>query len=778
MGQFGVGQAVRRVEDERLLTGQGRYGDDLSRPGQAYGHVVRSPFAHALITRLDVAAARQAPGVLAVLTAADLEAAGIGSIPCIAPMKGRGGKPTIQPRYPILAGERSRHVGQAVAFVVAESLAAARDAAELIEVDYDPQPAVVEAPAALAPGAPQVHPEAQGNLCLDFVHGDEAKVEEAFKRAAKVARVEIVNNRVVVSSMEPRGALGEYDAASGAFTMTTGNQGIFRLRPQLAEVLGVPLDKVRLVSPDVGGGFGMKIFLYPEQVLVLHAARLLGRPVKWTSERAEAFLSDTQGRDHLSTAELALDPAGRFLALRIATVANLGAYLSNFAPFVPTGASTGMLSGLYRIPAIFANVRCVFTHTVPVDAYRGAGRPEAAYLVERIVEEAARVAGLSRLEIRLRNLVRPQDLPYSSAMGPVYDSGDFPALLHRAAAAADWEGLAERKRGARRQGRYRGLGIACYVEACGGIGEEEAQVRVDRDGGITLIIGTQTNGQGHHTAYAQMLHEKLGVALDKVRMIQGDSDLVKRGGGTGGSRSLLMGGVAINRASDKVIQRIREIAAHHFESALADIEFVEGVVQVVGTDRRMTLAQVAEAAEAAMLPPELAGPVEDRADYVAEAKTYPNGCHLCELEVDEETGSVSLIRYIVVDDFGTVVNPLLVLGQVHGGVAQGLGQALLERTVYDAEGQLLSGSFMDYCLPRADDLPPLEVTLVQDYPCATNPLGAKGAGEAGAIGAPPAIVNALLDALAPLGVRHLDMPATPERLWRAMREATAARKAA
>jgi len=778
MGQFGVGQAVRRLEDERLLTGQGQYGDDVSRPGQAYGHVLRSPLAHARITRLDVAAARQAPGVLAVLTASDLDAAGIGSIPCVAAMKGRGGKATIQPRYPILAGELCRHVGQPVAFVVAESLAAARDAAELIEVDYDPLPAVSATADAMAEGAPQVHPEAPGNLCLDYVHGDEAKVATAFAAAARVARVELVNNRVVVSSMETRGALADYDTASGQFTLSTGNQGIFRLRPQLAQVLGVAPDKLRLVSPDVGGGFGMKIFLYPEQVLVLQSARLLGRPVKWTSERAEAFLSDTQGRDHASTAELALDAEGRFLALRIDTVANLGAYLSNFAPFVPTGASTGMFSGLYRIPAIFANVKCVFTHTVPVDAYRGAGRPEAAYLVERIVDEAARVAGLSPLEIRLRNLVRPQDLPYTSAMGPVYDSGDFPAMLKRAADAAGWPGLDERKRAAARRGRLLGLGMACYVEACGGVGEEEATVRVDADGGITLIIGTQTNGQGHLTAYAQLLTDKLGVPLDKVRMIQGDSDTVKRGGGTGGSRSLIMGGVAINRASDKVIQRIREIAAHRFETALADIEFAEGVVRVVGTDRRMTLGEVAEAATAGDLPAELKGAIEDKADYVAEAKTYPNGCHLCELEVDPDTGEVELTRYTVVDDFGTVVNPLLVIGQVHGGVAQGLGQALLEHTVYDADGQLLTGSYMDYCLPRADDLPDLAVTLVEDYPCATNPLGAKGAGEAGAIGAPPAIVNALLDALSPLGVRRLDMPATPERVWRAIRDAQQRREAA
>ncbi len=451
----------------------------------------------------------------------------------------------------------------------------------------------------------------------------------------------------------------------------------------------------------------------------------------------------------------------------------MGAYLSNFGPFVPTGASTHMLSGLYKIPAIFAEVKCVFTNTVPVDAYRGAGRPEAAYLVERLVDEAARVAGLTPVEIRLRNFVTPADLPYDTRLGRVYDSGDFPRMLTMATEQADIAGLAERQQQAAPGGRYRGVGVACYVEACGGLGEEEAVVTVDPDGGVTLIIGTQTNGQGHHTAYAQMLNEKLGVPLEMVRLVQGDSDVVKRGGGTGGSRSLLMGGVAINRASDKVIERVRQIAAGLFETALPDIEFQEGVVQVVGTDRRMTLGEVARALEDGKVPDALAGPLTETGDYTAEAMTFPNGCHVCEVEIDGETGVVRVVRYTVVDDFGTLVNPLMVAGQVHGGIAQGLGQALLEQTIYDEDGQLVTGSLMDYCLPRADDMPEIELTLVQDMPCTTNPLGSKGAGEAGAIGAPPAIMNAILDALRPLGVSHLDMPATPERVWRAIQAAQA-----
>ncbi len=771
MGQFGVGQAVRRLEDPRLVTGAGRYTDDIKMDGECYGVVVRSPLAHAKITGIDVQAARSSPGVLAVYTGLDLDAAGVKPIPCIAPMPGRDGSQTIVPHYPALAGDRVRHVGNPVAYVVAETLAAAKDAAELVEVDYDPLPVVADTGRALDVDAPRLHEEMTDNLCLDWVQGDQTATDAALAQAAHVARLELINNRVVVNAMEPRAALADYDPVSGQVTLVSGNQGIFRLRQQISEVMGFDFDKLRLICPDVGGGFGMKIFLFPEMVATLFAARQLARPVRWTAERAESFLSDSQGRDHVTKAELAMDEEGRFLGLKVATLANMGAYLSNMAPLIPTGASTPMLSGLYKIPAIFANVKCVFTNSVPVDAYRGAGRPEAAYLVERLVDEAARVTGLSPTEIRQRNFIQPEDLPYDTKLGRIYDAGDFSRVLNEAAERADHAGLKARKEEALTRGKRRGMGFACYVEACSGIGEEEAQLTAERDGSVTLIIGTQTNGQGHLTAYAQLLNDKLGIAPEKVRMVQGDSDIVQRGGGTGGSRSLLMGGVAINRASDKLIERARQIAGHLMETAAADMEFAEGVFTVAGTDRRITLAEVAAAAEDGRSPDDLSGPLKEKGDYKAEAMTYPNGCHICELEVDPETGAVALLRYTVVDDFGTLVNPLLVAGQVHGGTVQGMGQALLESTVYDQDGQLLSGSYMDYCMPRADDMPAIDLSFIEDLPCTTNPLGVKGAGEAGAIGAPPAIINALVDALSPLGLTHIDMPATPERIWRALQAA-------
>ncbi len=777
MGQFGVGQGLKRIEDVRFLTGQGRYTDDIHLPDEAHMALVRSPLAHAEITGIDTAEAKEMPGVLLVLTAEDLQAEGVGDIPVLAKMRGRDGE-VKQPPHPVLARGRARHVGDPVAIVVAETPEQAAEAAEAVVVDYEPLDAVTDARLALRPDAPELHPEAPGNLAMVWEHGDRAAVEAAFADAERVARIELVNNRLVVNSMEPRVAIGEYDPASERMTLTTPTQGIFRLHSQIAEtILGIPKDKLHIVTPDVGGGFGMKIFCYAEQVLVLIAARRLQRPVRWCGGRNESFQSDIQGRDHRTLAEMAMDGEGRFLGIRVTTQANLGAYLSNFGPYIPTGASTQMYSGLYRIPAIYAEVHCAFTNTVPVDAYRGAGRPEAAYCMERLVDACAREIGVGPREIRLKNFIRPEDLPYETKMGPVYDSGDPARLLEKASELADWQGAAERKTETRGRGRYRGIGLASYVEACGGIGEEEARIALDEDGGVTLVIGTMTNGQGHHTAYAQILNDVLGVAPDQVRMIQGDSDIVKRGGGTGGSRSLLMGGVATERAGEKVIERARKVAGHLLEAAAADIEFADGVFTVAGTDKRVTLAEVAKASHGEELPEEIAGPIEETGGYKAEAMTFPNGCHVCELEVDEATGEVEIVRYVVVDDFGKVVNPMMALGQVHGGTAQGIGQALLEHTVYDEEGQLITASFMDYTMPRADDTPDYEVTLVEDMPCTTNPLGVKGAGEAGAIGAPPAIINALLDALAPLGVTHIDMPATPERVWRAMRDARQARAA-
>ncbi len=780
MGQFGVGQGLRRLEDVRLLTGQGSYSDDFSAPGQVYGTLVRSPHAHAEILSIDGEDAKAAPGVLAVYTAADLSADGIGDIPLMTPIPGRDGKVGPTPPNPVLARGRVRHVGDPVAFVVAETPHQARDAAEQILVDYRELPAVIDTAEAQNPDAPQVWDEAPGNLCLDWEMGDAEATEAVFEKAAHITRLRLVNNRVVVNSMEPRVALAEYDAEAQRFTLTTPSQGWGRLRGQLAEqVFKVAPEQIRILTPEVGGGFGMKIFLYTEQVMVMYAARKLGRPVRWTSDRSEAFLSDTQARDHVTEAELALDADGKMLAIRVLTTANLGAYLSNFSTFIPTSAGASMLCGLYTLKQVYNRVACVFTNTVPVDAYRGAGRPEAAYVVERLVDAAAQELGMAPEELRRRNFIPSSALPYETVTGFVYDSGEFERMMDEVLRLADQAGFPARQAEAHARGRLRGMGIASYAECCGGIGMEDARVRLDADGGLTLIVGTQTNGQGHATAYAQLLADRFGLEPEMIRTSQGDSEDLPEAGGTGGSRSLLMGGMAIQGAADKAVERMKALAGHLLEAAPADIEFDAGEFRIVGTDRRISLKDVAGASHGGDgLPPELAGPIDEHHHVDTPPMTYPNGCHACELEVDPETGVIRILRYVIADDFGKLVNPRLVAGQVHGGTAQGLGQALLERTVYDAEsGQLLSGSLMDYCLPRADDLPEIELHLYE-VPCTTNPLGVKGAGEAGAIGAPPAIMNALVDALRPLGVTHIDMPATPERVWQAIRNAGANGKAA
>ena len=774
MGQFGVGQALRRVEDARLLTGDGRYTDDIHLEGEAVGFVLRSPHAHAEIGAIDAQAARAVHGVLAVYTAEDLSRDGLGDIPCLTPMPGKGGAKQILPPHPVLARGRVRHVGDPVAFVVAESLSQAKDAAELIEVDYAELPAVADTAVAVEPGAPQIWDEAPGNLSVDWELGDEAAVEATMAKAAHVTRLRLINNRLVVNSMEPRNALGAYDPDSGRFTLTTGSQGSHKLRMQLSEfIFKEPAENFHVLTPDVGGAFGMKNFLFAEQVLVLYAARALGRPVRWNGERGESFLSDSHGRDHVTEAALALDAEGRILGIRAGILANMGAYLSNFGPFIPTGCCVKMFSGLYKIPAIYGDVKCVFTNTVPVDAYRGAGRPEASHIVERLIDAAAFELGLDPVELRRRNFIAPGDMPYRTGTGLTYDTGDFPAILDRALARIDHAELPGRREAARARGRLRGLGLACYIEECGGSGAEEARVLLDEDGGLTVYVGTQTNGQGHETAYIQILSDRFGLAPELIRVRQGDSDSLPFGGGTGGSRSLLMGGMAINKASDQAIEQARKVAGHLLEAAVADIEFLEGAFTIVGTDRRVTLGEVARAAVGDhALPEDLRGPIDAHARHGDAQNTYPNGCHACEVEVDPATGAIRILRYVIVDDFGTLVNPMLAAGQVYGGTIQGLGQALLENTVYDGEsGQLLTGSFMDYCMPRADDFPEIELEMVEDFPCTTNDLGVKGAGEAGCIGATPAAVNAVLDALKPLGVRHLDIPLTPERVWRAIREA-------
>jgi carbon-monoxide dehydrogenase large subunit len=778
MGQFGMGQPVRRLEDHRLVTGHGRYTDDISLARQVYLHVVRSPHAHARIGGLDIAEAAGAPGVLAVYTAADLTRDGIGTIPFLTPLPNRDGTPCKAVPYPVLAADVVRHAGDAVAVIVAETLTQARDAGELVAVDYEPLPAAVNTLAALEPGQPLVWDEAPNNLHLDWEIGDKAATDKAFASAKHVVALRLGNNRLVANSMETRNAIGDWDAGEQRYTLYASTQGSHPVRQMMAGVLSVPENRIRVVTPDVGGGFGMKLFLYREFVLVLYAARKLGRPVKWAPERSEAFLSDTQGRDNVTDAELALDADGKFLAIRIATVANLGAYLSNFSSFIPTLAGTQMLTGLYNMPSAYVGVKCVFTHTVPIDAYRGAGRPEAAFVIERLVDVAARRLGIPAGELRRRNFVKREQMPYNTSLGLTYDSGDFVRNMDDALRLADQAGFASRRAEARKKGKLRGLGFATYIEQCGTGGDEMAELRFDPSGGVTLLIGTQSSGQGHHTAYAQFVADGLGIPLENIRFHQGDTDTVSFGRGTGGSRSLPVGGNAVKGAIEKVIAKTKKIAAHKLEAAEADIEFADGVFRIAGTDRSVDFTTIVkDSFEPGNLPPGMESGVDEMARYMHKAATFPNGCHVVEVEIDPETGATRILRFVVVDDFGTVVNPLLLAGQVHGGIGQGVGQALLEDCLYDPEsGQLVTGSLMDYAMPRADNVPALEFSY-NVVPCTTNPLGIKGAGEAGAIGAPPAVINAVVDALSEYGVEHVEMPATAERVWRAINEAGTAKAA-
>ena len=778
MGQFGMGQPVRRVEDQRFLTGTGRYTDDIALPNQAYGMVLRSPHAHARITKLDVAAARKAPRVLGVYTAADLAKAKISSLPCPVDLPMRDGGAMRKPPRPILAEGRVRHVGDGIAFIVAETIAAARDAAELVEVAYDGLPAIADTEGALAKGAPLVWDDAPGNLCLDWEIGDAKKTDALLKQAAKVVRLTLVHNRLVSNAMEPRGALADWDG--NRLTLYVSCQGSHGLRDTLAgEILHVDPATLRVVTPDVGGGFGTKIFVYPEYPLVLHAARALGRPVKWAGERADSFLADAHGRDNVTHAALALDKDGNFLALSIDNIANLGAYLSQYGPFIPTLAGAHMMTGVYRFQAAHVRVRGVFTHTTPVDAYRGAGRPEAAYVIERLVDAAARELKVSAADLRRRNFVRPQDMPHTTALGATYDSGEFVKNLDDAIRIAGLDGFPARRAKAQTNGKLRGVGYATYIESCGGgEGAEFAGVDIAVDGKVTVRVGSQNNGQGHQTAYSQLVADRLGIDdMARITVVQGDTDIVPSGTGTGGSRAIPVGGHAVNAATERLIEKGKRLAAHYLEAAAADIEFADGRFTVAGTDRRIGLDEVAKRAVREVPSGEEPG-LAGIDTFEASAFTYPNGCHLAEVEIDIDTGAIDIVAFIVVDDFGTVLNPLMLAGQVHGGVAQGVGQALLESCVYDpGTGQLITGSFMDYCMPRADNLPGIEFRT-NVVPCATNPMGVKGAGEAGAIGAPPAVVNAVIDALSARGVTHLDMPLTPEKVWRAIHGAPRPRAAA
>ena len=774
MGQFGIGQAVRRMEDVRFITGKGRYTDDEADPRQAYAVFLRSPHAHARIESIAIDAAKRAPGVLAVYTGADIAAAKLGTIQCVAPLKNRDGSNYFNPGRPLLAQGKVRHVGDPVALVIAESVNAAKDAAELIEVDYAPLAAVIDPAAAVAAGAPALWDEAPGNVALDWSLGDARPVEAAFAKAAKIVALDLAINRTVVAPLEPRAILAAFDPATERYTLNIGTQGAFGMRSTVAQHLGIKDAQLRVITRDVGGSFGMKTFDFPENTLLPWAAKRLGRPIKWTSERQEAFLADTQGREQKVHAELALDQDGHFLAVRAETLANMGAYLSQFSVFVATMAGFRLLTGAYRIPAAAIRVRTVFTNTVWVDAYRGAGRPECSYIIERLVDAAARDTGLGRDEIRRRNLVPPSAMPYATPLIAVYDSGDFPANLELGLKAADWAGFERRRAEARARGKLLGLGISYYMEVTAAMPQEKADIQFLPTGRVRLGVGTGPSGQGHATAFAQILADRLGIDLDRIDFVTGDTDALSQGGGTGGAKSLLLAGTAIVDGAEKIIAKGKTLAGHFLEAAEGDIEFRDGRFAIAGTDRAIDILELAAKTRAAKtLPAGLPATLDDAGLSTGNKNTFPNGTHLCEIEIDEETGAARILRYTVVDDFGVLVNPLIVEGQIHGGIAQGAGQVLLEDAHFDpASGQLLSGSFQDYAMPRADDFSGFDVTF-HNVPCATNLLGIKGAGEAGTVGALGATMNAVMDALSPLGITQLDLPATPQRLWAAIQKAKA-----
>lgn len=765
--------SVRRLEDRRFITGTGTFIDDVNLPGQAHAAILRSSRAHARITGIDTSKARAAPGVLLVVTSKEWVAAGHGPIPTKSAVRTmRDGSPFNEPKRHCLAVDAVRHVGEPVALLVAETKAQAEEALELIEVDYDDLPAVTHQVPALGEGAPQLWSEAPGNLCLDYELGNKSAVEEAFAKADHIVTLDVVNNRVTAVPMEPRGVLAAYDPAADTYTLWNASQNIHANRETIAEkILNIPAAKVRHVAPDVGGGFGAKNSVYPEPSLLLYATKQVGRPVKWVASRSEAFLSDTHGRDQVSEVSLALAKDGTFLALKVETVGNLGAWCGNMGPFTPTLGSARTQGGPYALTAMLYSARAAFTNTPQTDPYRGAGRPEASFHIERIVEYAARTLGLDRMDIRRKNLIRRDALPWKTPMGLSIDSGNFTEVFERTLRLADYEGFADRAAEAKARGMRRGIAVAPYLECTGGAPKEEANVMFAADGRVTLAVGSHSTGMGHETALPQVLAARLGLPIDSIRFLQGDTDVTKTGGGHGGSRGLEVGGNAVAKAADEIVTKGRTIAAHLLNSRSEDIEHAQGRFSDVKTGQSLTIAEiVTAAADASRLPPGMpAGALDTAVTYERQAITIPNGCHAAEVEVDPETGVVRVVGFWAVDDFGKIVNPMLADGQVMGGVAQGLGQALLEEIVYDAEsGQPLSGSLMDYALPRADQVPPLVIEYDESSPTQRNPLGVKGAGEAGCCGAPPAIVNAVLDALAEYGVLHLDMPITPQKVWRAI----------
>ncbi len=776
----GIGASVRRKEDHRFLSGRGNYTDDINRPGQLHAVIRRADRPHARLLGIDAAATLAMPGVVAVYTGADLQADGVGGVPCGWQIHNKDGSPMAEPMHPVLAVGKVRHVGDPVAVVIAETRQQAKNAAEALVIDYEDLPAIAAVTAAIAPGAPLVHDDVPNNQCYDWHIGDKALVDQAFAQATHRVKLDLVNNRLVPNALEPRAAIGECDPSSGDYTLYTTSQNPHVIRLLMgAFVLHIPETKLRVVAPDVGGGFGSKIYHYAEEAIVTWAAGKLKKPVKWTCDRSEAFMSDAHGRDHVSTAEMALDASGKFLALRVNTLCNMGAYLSTFAPAVPTYLYATLLAGCYSTPVIYAEVKAVFTHTVPVDAYRGAGRPEATYLLERLMDVIAHDTGIDRVELRRKNFIAADAFPYQTPVALEYDSGDYQATLKTALAAADWDGFPARHQEAARRGKLRGIGMSTYVEACGIapsklVGQlgaraglyEVANIRVHPTGSVTVLTGTHSHGQGHETTFAQLVADQLGVPIDLVDIVHGDTAKIPFGMGTYGSRSLAVGGSAMVKAMDKVIAKGKWIAAHLMEASVEDIEFADGRFSVAGTDKSKALAEVSLAAYVPHNYPieELEPGLDETAFYDPKNFTFPGGCHICEVEVDPDTGTVEVVGMVAVDDVGRVINPMIVEGQVQGGLAQGIGQALFEGVVYDADAQLVTGSFMDYQMPRAHDFPQMN-TATENTLCTHNPLGSKGVGETGAIGSPPSVINAVVDALRDYNVRHLDMPATPQKIW-------------
>jgi carbon-monoxide dehydrogenase large subunit len=777
----GIGAPVKRREDFRFVKGLGKYTDDINLPNQRYCYILRSSAAHASIRSIDIAAAKAAPGVVAVFTAKDIDESGAGGLPCGWLVTSKDGSPMKEPKHPILASGKVRHVGDPIAAVIAESLEQAAEAAERIVLDLEELPVSAGMRRALEGGS-ALHDEAPDNLCYDWELGDKAATEAAFARAAHITKLDLINNRLIPNAMEPRAAIGSYDLALDEYTLYTTSQNPHVIRLLMgAFVLNIPEHKLRVYAPDVGGGFGSKIYHYAEEALVTWASKRVGRPVKWVAARSESFLSDAHGRDHITHAEIAFDANGRAIGLKSETLANMGAYLSTFATCIPTWLHGTLLAGQYATPAIYCNVKAVFTNTVPVDAYRGAGRPEATYILERLMNKAAQEMGIDQAELRRRNFIQPSQFPYQTPVAVVYDTGDYEATLNKALELANYAGFPQRKAEAKARGKLRGIGIAAYIEACGiapsslvgALGAraglyEAATIRVNPTGSVTVLTGSHSHGQGHETTFAQVVADKLGIGMDQIDIVHGDTAKVPYGLGTYGSRSLAVGGTAIVKALDKVIEKGRKIAAYLLEASEGDIVFENGAYTVKGTDKSKSFGEIALTAYVPHKYPieSLEPGLEETAFYDPKNFTFPAGTYICEVEIDPKTGVTEIVSFAASDDFGNVVNPMIVEGQVHGGLAQGIGQALLENTVYDENGQLLTGSYMDYCMPRADDLPSFKVETVAGTPCTHNPLGVKGCGEAGAIGSPPAVINAIVDALKEYGVDHIDMPATPEKIWR------------